>query len=95
MSIFHKHSSEYKTIAKSKHFDRKWYLKTYPDVAKAGIDPIEHYLQYGLAEYRNPSKTFNTYDYIYVNPDVEQAGMNPLLHYETYGKKEFRHGGVV
>jgi hypothetical protein len=27
--------------------DRTWYLNTYPDVARAGVDPVEHYLWTG------------------------------------------------
>ena len=95
MKLFHKYSEDYKTIKSSKYFNRKWYLKNYPDVAKAKFDPIEHFLKYGLAEFRNPSATFNSYDYINNNPDVGQAGMNPLLHYELAGKNELRHGGIL
>ncbi|NBV71229.1 MAG: glycosyltransferase [Burkholderiaceae bacterium] len=37
-------------------FEREWYLKEYPDVARAGIDPIEHYISYGEKEGRFKSK---------------------------------------
>jgi len=33
-------------------FDRDWYLKRYPDIAKAGIDPLNHYVSYGKLEGR-------------------------------------------
>ncbi len=29
-------------------FDAEWYLKAHPDVAQAGIDPLQHYQQYGI-----------------------------------------------
>jgi len=35
-------------------FDRVFYLKSYPDVAATGVDPLEHYLQHGRAEGRLP-----------------------------------------
>lgn len=35
-------------------FDRVFYLKSYPDVAAAGVDPLEHYLQHGRVEGRLP-----------------------------------------
>ena len=36
MHLFNKHhSKEYKQIARSKYFDKRWYLRTYPDVAAA------------------------------------------------------------
>jgi glycosyltransferase involved in cell wall biosynthesis len=37
-------------------FDREWYLKDYPDVARAGIDPIDHYIRHGIQEGRWKSK---------------------------------------
>jgi ADP-heptose:LPS heptosyltransferase len=37
-------------------FDREWYLKEYPDVARAGIDPIDHYIRHGIQEGRWKSK---------------------------------------
>jgi SAM-dependent methyltransferase/glycosyltransferase involved in cell wall biosynthesis len=33
-------------------FDRDWYLKKYPDVALAGIDSLDHYIEYGQKEGR-------------------------------------------
>lgn len=43
------------TIAKSGLFDSAWYLRQYPDVLAAGIDPILHYVRYGEREGRKPS----------------------------------------
>ena len=37
-------------------FDREWYLKEYPDIARAGIDPLNHYIQFGIQEGRWKSK---------------------------------------
>jgi glycosyltransferase involved in cell wall biosynthesis len=33
-------------------FDTAWYLRRYPDIAEAGIDPFLHYLAHGAAEGR-------------------------------------------
>lgn len=33
-------------------FDEEFYLETYPDVRDAGIDPYEHFIQYGCSEGR-------------------------------------------
>ncbi len=38
------------------HFCADWYLQTYPDVAAAGIDPLQHYLAYGRNEGRLPGE---------------------------------------
>ncbi|GAC13354.1 glycosyltransferase [Aliiglaciecola lipolytica] len=35
-------------------FDPTWYLSTYPDVAKANIDPFNHYIEFGRDENRLP-----------------------------------------
>lgn len=54
---FWKHCSlEYK-LAK-KYLDKRWYLKTYPDVATAKMDPVQHYIKFGWKEGRMPYKDF-------------------------------------
>lgn len=85
-----KYTREYKTIARSKLFDKKWYLEHNPDVKKTGTDPIQHYLNYGWKEGRNPSKKFDGNMYLKVNSDVTNAKVNPLVHFELHGKKEGR-----
>lgn len=35
-------------------FDAPWYLQQYPDVAAAGVEPLQHYLQFGRGEGRYP-----------------------------------------
>lgn len=77
-------------IQSSGLFNAEWYLKAYPDVAKEGVDPLEHYLRYGAAEGRNPSTAFATEFYLNTNPDVREAAMNPLLHYVKFGREEGR-----
>lgn len=84
-------SKNYIAIAKSKYFNKNWYLRTYPDVKKAKIDPIEHYMKYGWKEGYNPSPMFNTEGYLSRYPDVKKANVNPLLHYEKHGRKEGRY----
>ena len=53
----------------------------YPDVAKAGTDPVVHYLRHGAREGRNPSPLFDTARYLVKHPDVYEAGINPLVHF--------------
>ena len=38
--------------ARIARFDAKWYLQRYPDVARAGGDPLDHFLRHGLREGR-------------------------------------------
>jgi hypothetical protein len=46
-------------IARTGLFDRGWCLATYPDVAAAGIGPLEHYARFGRLEGRQPSAYFD------------------------------------
>lgn len=88
-----KRAKEYRDrrlIAKSGLFDEKYYLLTYPDVRKADIDPIKHYLKTGAKELRNPSPDFDTKYYLENNSDLEKSGVNPLVHYIRYGMYENR-----
>jgi GT2 family glycosyltransferase/SAM-dependent methyltransferase len=66
------------------------YLARYPDVAEAGVSPLQHYLEYGWREGRDPHPYFANDWYLQQNPDVLKAGANPLEHYLAYGWKEGR-----
>jgi glycosyltransferase involved in cell wall biosynthesis len=84
-------SFEYSEISSSGLFSPDWYLARYPDVAAAGIDPLEHYLRHGVAEERDPCPEFSTSGYLKRYPDVAEDGINPLLHYIRHGKDEARN----
>ncbi len=72
-------------------FDSEWYLERYPDVAGAGVDPLEHFLTYGAAENRDPNAYFDSGWYLAQNPDVAEAGLHPLVHYLQHGGRELRN----
>ena len=80
----------YRVIEKSPFFDRNWYLKVNPDIAKARVDPVWHYLHRGWLENRNPGPNFDGGYYLAVHKDVCRAKMNPLVHYELYGRRKGR-----
>lgn len=71
-------------------FDPAYYRGRNPDVAKAGLDPLKHFLAYGWREGRDPSAAFSTNDYRELHPDVVDADENPFLHYLRSGKAEGR-----
>jgi Methyltransferase domain len=77
-------------IAASGMFDRSWYLDHNPDVARAGVDALEHYLVCGGFEGRDPGPSFGSGWYLAQNPDVAQKGMHPLVHYLRCGRAEGR-----
>ena len=56
----------------------------------AGINPLDHYNDYGWREGRDPSAGFDTSDYLAAYADVAAAGVNPLTHYLQFGVHEGR-----
>jgi hypothetical protein len=47
-----------------KVFDAEFYLAKYPDVARAGVNPFRHYVEYGAAEGRKPHPLFDPEYYL-------------------------------
>lgn len=80
-------------------FDAVYYLQRNSDVAAAGLDAYQHFMNYGWREGRDPSLMFSDSKYLAANPDVKAAAINPLYHYESYGRAEGRAaypaGGVA
>jgi hypothetical protein len=81
-------SKEHATL--NKLFDADWYLKRYPDVAKAGLSPLTHYIECGATAGYNPHPMFSSAWYLDRYPDIADAGMNPLIHYAAHGAFEGR-----
>ncbi|MET0271862.1 MAG: hypothetical protein ABW360_02620, partial [Phenylobacterium sp.] len=71
-------------------FDAEYYLGANPDVAGVGMDPLEHFLQTGWREFRDPNTRFSIRDYLEAYPDIDQAGINPFVHYLRSGRGEGR-----
>ena len=71
------------TVSPIPEFDAAHYLRRYPDVAAAGMDPFEHYLVSGAAEDREPSTAFDPVFYRarYLRQQPEAL---PLLHYRRH-----------
>lgn len=72
---------EFIKIARSGLFDRDYYLTKYPDVRKADMNPLWHFVRLGWKEGRNPSEEFNTKVYYIKHPDVDEETVNPLIHF--------------
>ena len=73
--------------------DSAWYLEKYPDVAAAGVDPVQHFLLFGHAEGRSPSEFLDPVWYASTYPDVAEKGKSPVLHYVRHGWREGRNPG--
>ncbi len=69
-------------------FDEPWYLARNGDIAVAGIDPVQHFLDQGWREARNPNLYFDIDFYLAQNPTVAASGINPLLHYILAGEAQ-------
>lgn len=75
----------------ARYFDAAFYLETYADIRRAGIDPFVHYQNWGVFEGRDPNAFFSNTWYLLQNPDVMDAGVSALHHYATFGVKEGRN----
>ena len=92
-------------LRRSPLFDDAYYLRSNPDLAAKGVDPVKHYLRRGAAQGRDPSPDFSTTGYLRNNQDINEPGVNPLVHYLRQGRAEgrtsdpyaieARHGGGV
>jgi Glycosyltransferase WbsX len=69
-------------------FDADEYLLRYPDVAADRVDPLDHYLQTGWREGRDPNPFFETRWYLVTYLDVMSSGVNPLVHYVDFGETD-------
>jgi glycosyltransferase involved in cell wall biosynthesis len=68
----------------NRYFDIEFYLRANPDVAEAGVDPVEHFVRNGYREGRNPSSSFDVsyYSRLYLQED----NRDPLTHYFEVGR---------
>ncbi|HET8997228.1 MAG TPA: glycosyltransferase, partial [Acetobacteraceae bacterium] len=72
-------------------FDPGWYRARYRDVASSVVDPLTHFLNWGLDEGRDPNRYFDGAWYREHNADVAASGINPFLHYLQSGAAELRN----
>lgn len=84
---------EIKIIRVSGLFDEEYYLYNNPDVKKAGIDPIKHFVKYGAGEGRKPSGKFDPFIYISMNPDENLRKNNAFVHFIKYGREKGGYRG--
>ena len=82
---FRQKSWEAGIIRDSRLFRPLYYLKTHPDVAATGTDPLLHYILHGAAEGRVPHPLFDPQFYAAQIPEAERSAMSPLAHYASAG----------
>jgi glycosyltransferase involved in cell wall biosynthesis len=81
---------DYFLIKQNGLFDEDYYCLQYPDIRRADVNPLWHFVSVGWKEGRKPSVKFDTTFYLESNPDVKLSGSNPLVHYIEFGAKEGR-----
>jgi glycosyltransferase involved in cell wall biosynthesis len=71
-------------------FDSNYYLQKYPDIGANNLEPLQHFMDHGAFEGRDPNPWFYSKWYTWHYPDVARTRQNPLLHYLLHGAKEGR-----
>lgn len=71
-------------------FDAEFYLRTYPDIAQAGVDPFEHYSSWGWRENRLPNSWFDPTYYLEMYADAKNEDRDPLLNFIEVGQYKNR-----
>lgn len=85
---------DYSLIKQNNLFDAEYYLLNNPDVRRADVNPLMHFVKIGWKEGRNPSAHFDVKYYLQTYPDVREAGINPLFHYLRFGWLEGRNPSI-
>ncbi|MBS4086640.1 MULTISPECIES: glycosyltransferase [Pseudomonas] len=75
-------------IAASGIFSSTWYESLYPDIREAMVNPLSHYLKYGIYEGRSASPNFNNEFYYQTYLSDKNIDLPPLLHYLKFGKPQ-------
>jgi hypothetical protein len=78
-------SWEARQIKQAGLFDHAWYLRRYPDVEEAGVDPLGHYLEFGAFEQRDPHPLFDPNWYRAMYPEIWNTWLTPLGHFVVAG----------
>ncbi|KQU97717.1 hypothetical protein ASD00_17160 [Ensifer sp. Root31] len=75
-----------------RYFDAEYYLRQYEDVRNAAADPLEHYLQLGCRENRNPHPLFDAKFYVsslnlLVDDSKHLAASDPFYFFLKFGAR--------
>lgn len=76
-------------------FSARYYLAHNPDIARAFIDPLYHFLTKGAKEGRNPSPYFDITYYFDEYLEAGESGVNPLCQFITEGWKNGKNPSAV
>lgn len=68
-------------------FMPEWYLSQYPEIARSGIDPYEHYAKIGESEGFNPNPYFDVNWYKERSSAARRYNGLAIIHYAKHGWK--------
>ncbi|MBV9755728.1 MAG: glycosyltransferase [Alphaproteobacteria bacterium] len=71
-------------------FDADWYVASYPDAARSGLDPLHHYLTFGATAGYDPCPLFDSEWYLEHNPEIANSGASAIEHYLQIGAGQLR-----
>ena len=71
-------------IRPNRYFDPQFYAEQNPEVERAGLDPLSHYINVGAAARRDPDPSFHTDFYVQQLAGEPQPD-NALIHYLQFG----------
>lgn len=74
-------------------FDEQYYLTQFDESSLPEVDLVQHYLETGFRESKDPSIWFSTSFYLNKYEDFKEAGVNPFFHYLKWGFLENRQLG--
>jgi glycosyltransferase involved in cell wall biosynthesis len=86
--LLEEHLFGYVLVYGRKLFQTKFYLDTYFDVKRSGVDPLLHYLSVGCRLGYNPSQYFDTKRYREQYMSALNEEIDPLLHFYLLGRFE-------
>jgi len=82
-----------RAIRRSGLFFPTYYCRKHPEVAVAGVDPLDHFMAHALVAGHDPNPLFDCSWYLHQNPGLLALGINPLYHYIKAGAKAGRDPG--
>jgi hypothetical protein len=94
-SFLRQENADVALVEASGLFDASWYAVQYPEVVKAGFEPVRHFLRRGRAEGRQPGPGFDAVWYLRNNRDLHRVDINPLVHFLRHGRDEGRWSRCV
>lgn len=79
-----------KVLEQANIFDKFFYLRNYQDARLSDLSPIEHFVNVGIKENRQPNADFHPDWYLGNYPDVKSDSVSAVLHFILHGNKEGR-----